>query len=225
MSNRYHSYNNKLYCTLDEYAAYFGVTKRTAYNHYYYGWLKGAFKDVGGTNRILIPIQYIQAERNPNVTIYATVSAGREEPEKDMEAEVLKLRKYCSARGYNVQEIVSEYSYGILDERPKLNTLLKNRRVKHIVVANKSAVNYFSFDFISSILTADGRELEFMMTKEPEDVGEFKKDLIDTIYVCCKKLGSKQVSYEKVRKTMVALGLVERKNLGGRPRKDKKKDD
>jgi predicted site-specific integrase-resolvase len=214
-------FNKDKFCTLEQYAAYFGITTRTAYNHYYGGRLKGAFKDIGGSNRILIPIEYIQTNPNPNVTIYATVPYSIENNREELDKEVIKLRRYCSAKCYKVQDIVTEYSYGIFEERPKLLSLLKNRYVKHVVVANKSAVNRYAFDFISAIMEADGRELEIISTKEPDDKG-FKKDLTDTLYVVCKRLGTKDVTYEDVRKSMVALGIAERKN-SGRPTKESKR--
>ena len=219
--NKRRNFNNDNYCTLGEYASYYGVTVRTAYNHYYSGRLAGAFKDVGGTNRILVPITYIKQAQNPNVTIYATVSISEENNKDALEKEVMKLRRYCTAKGYRIQNIITEFSYGIFDERPKLISILKNRYIKHVVVANKSSVNRFSFDFISAIMSADGRELEYMTSKESDET-VFKKDLTDTIYVVCKKLGTKDVSYEDVRKTMVALGIADRKSMGGRPKKKKR---
>ena len=216
------SFNKDRYCTLNQYAAYFGVTTRTAYNHFYNGRLKGAFKDIGGTNRILIPIEYIKTSPNPNVTIYATVPYNIENKRQELEKEVLKLKKYCSAKCYRVQDIITEYSYGIFEERPKLMTLLKNRYVKHIVATNKSSINRFSFDFISAIMEADGRELEIITSKETDN-SIFKKDLTDTIYVVCKKLGTKEISYEDVRRSMVALGIAERKNVKVKKKKKKQK--
>ena len=95
-------FNKDKFCTLEQYAAYFGITTRTAYNHYYGGRLKGAFKDIGGSNRILIPIEYIQTNPNPNVTIYATVPYSIENNREELDKEVIKLRRYCSAKCYKV---------------------------------------------------------------------------------------------------------------------------
>lgn len=204
-------YDSDKYCTIGQYASYFGVTRRTAYNHYYKGKIVGAFKDEGASNMILIPIEYIRVARTPNVVIYATVSGSQENRKALLDAEILKMRKYCIAKGYKVTAVVSEYSYGLFDERPKFTRLLENQYVKHIVVMSRSSVSRLSFEFIDSIMKACGREIEFISSDE-SDESLFKKELVDTIYVICQKLGSKEVTYEDVRKSMVSLGIADRKN-------------
>lgn len=198
------------YCSLSEYASFYGYTLRTAYNHYSKGRLKGAYKDPV-SKRVKVPIEYIKTIKHPNVVIYATVSPSDKDKKKAMDAEVEYIKRYCKAKAYTVIGIVKEMSSTIIEERPKLMRLLKDRHIKHIIVANRNAISRFSFDYIDALMKCDGREIEYVDNKDAE-LDVVKKDFTDVVYSLCTHFSAKDITYEDVRKALVSLGVAERKN-------------
>ena len=184
------------YCKLSDYAKKFGVTYRTAFNRFNAGKIEGALRDK--TGHILVPIEYLQAPVSTDVTVYATVATNSEEDLKRLDEQANMLVKYCNARGYRVEKVVKEISSSIIDSRPKLIDILRDRNCKHIVVERKSNVSRFGFDYIETLLETDQREIE-AVNEIDEDKEALVKDFVKVIFSICKALDGKRLPKKTIK--------------------------
>lgn len=182
------------YCKLSDYAKKYGVTYRTAFNRYNAGKLEGAVRDE--TNHICVPVEYLQGPVSTDVTIYATVASPKEQ--KQLDEQVQTLTAFCNARGYRVEKVVKEIASSIVDTRPKLNELLRDRNCKHIVVERASNVARFGFEYIQTLLETDQREIE-VMNNVDENHEALTKDFVKVIYNICKTIGGKRIPKKTIK--------------------------
>lgn len=192
------------YCKLSDYAKKFGVTYRTAFNRFNAGKLEGAIRD--NTGHICVPIEYLQGPISSDVTIYASVSGNKPEDLEALEAQAQTLVAFCNSRGYHVDRVVKEVASSITETRPKLNEILKDRNIKHIVVEHKNRLARFGYEYIETLLEQDQREIE-AMNSIAEDKEELLNDFVRVIYSVCKTLGTKRVPKKNIRQLVTKLGL------------------
>ena len=196
---------NVKFCKLSEYAKRMGITYRTAFNRYHEGRLPGAWKDDSG--HICVPIEYFYGPVSTNVTIYASVMKGIPNAKAQLEKQVQKLVDYATARGYNVLRVVKEQvELGINEQRPKLFELLADKTVKHIVVANKSNIGRFAYEYVDHMMETSSRQLE-CMNISGENIEDLKTDYSKAIYMMCKRVSNKKLTKRNIRTLLDALSL------------------
>jgi len=150
---------------LSTYAKEVGVTYKTAYQWWRAGQLD-AYQLPTGT--------IIVRETKPSamgVALYARVSSA--DQQEDVARQMLRLRDYAAARGYQVVAEVTEIASGLNDERPKLTKLLTDQRVDVIVVEQRDRLTRFGYGYIATLLGHQGRRVEAIF---PRDTGN---DLVD----------------------------------------------
>lgn len=193
------------FCKLSEYAKRMGITYRTAFNRYHEGRLPGAWKDDSG--HICVPIEYFYGPVSTNVTIYASVMKGIPNARAQLDKQVQKLIDYANARGYNILKVVKEQvEIGINESRPKLFEILADKTIKHIVVANKSNIGRFAYEYVDHMLETSARQLE-CMNVTGENIEELKIDYSKAIYMMCKRVGGKKMSKRNIRTLLDSLSL------------------
>lgn len=193
------------YCKLSDYAKKFGVTYRTAFNHYKEGKFEGAKKTA--KNRIIIPKRYINASVSNNVVIYAAVNSRKE---NDILNERLdRLTMYCNAKGYKVEKVVKEINnvsdgQTLEENRPKLYNLIKDNNIKHIVIDNKSQVSYVGYEYLKAALQAEAREIETMNdTVYKED--DYKQSIVDFVYDVYKECSDMKITKQQIKNKLDEL--------------------
>ena len=112
--------------------------------------------------------------------------------------QVQTLTAFCNARGYRVEKVVKEIASSIVDTRPKLTELLRDRNCKHIVVERASNVARFGFEYIQTLLETDQREIE-VMNNVDENHEALTKDFVKVIYNICKTIGGKRIPKKTIK--------------------------
>src|SRR5713226_2824457 len=156
---------------LSQYAKQQGISYRNALRWFRDGTIQG-YQAPSGT--IIVterePMQAVQ-----KVAIYARVSSAEHRANLERQAE--RLTQYCTARGYQVAQVVKEIASGVTDSRPKLLSLLKDTSITRIVVEHKDRLTRFGFHYIESLLETQGRTLEVVNVAE-NDKEDLMADLV-----------------------------------------------
>ena len=108
-----------------------------------------------------------KSEQKSGVALYARVSSS--DQKNDCERQLLRLREYAAARGYQIQKEVIEIASGLNDQRPKLSKLLTDKSIGKIIVEHKDRLTRFGFNYLSQLMETDGRSIEVMIETDTKD--------------------------------------------------------
>jgi len=112
--------------------------------------------------------------------IYARVSSS--DQKSDLERQVEYLKEYCSAKGYNVIDIIIDVASGLNEKRRGLKKLFEyvvNRKVDVAVISYKDRLTRFGFRYLEDFFNSHGVRIEVVFGEEPKDLQhELIEDLI-----------------------------------------------
>jgi putative resolvase len=188
---------------LSHYAKQLGVTYRTAWNWYNTGKLSGYQTPTGTiivteTHRVAAQPQ----NKSNKTVVYARVSAA--ENKSNLESQTRRLLDYCAAKGYQVEQVVSEIGSGVNDRRPRLLKLLTDESVGRIVVEHKDRLTRFGFNYLEALLKMQGREIEVINLADngKEDLVE---DFAAIVTSFCARLYGQRGSKRRTKKLIAEL--------------------
>src|SRR5258708_12928462 len=187
---------------LSEYDKQQGISYRTALRWFRDGSIQG-YQAPSGT--ILVterePMQSVQ-----KVAIYVRVSSLEHRANLERQAE--RLTQYCTARGYQVSQVVKEIASGVNESRPKLLSLLKDTSITLVVVEHRDRLTRFGFPYIDALFTVQGRMIEVVNPAE-NDKEELLPDLPGIIYSFCPRLYGHRPAKPKTEKLVEQLQAKE----------------
>lgn len=166
---------------LSQYAKQQGISYRTALRWFRSGAIAG-YQAPSGT---IIVREDEPAKAVQHVAIYARVSSPEHRANLNRQAE--RLIAYCTARGYQISQVVKEIGSGVNDNRPKFLALLADPTISRIVVEHKDRGTRFGFRYIETLLQTTGREIEVVNVAE-NDTEDLLSDLTSIIYSFCARL-------------------------------------
>lgn len=112
--------------------------------------------------------------------IYARVSSS--DQRSDLERQVEYLKEYCSAKGYNVVNILTDIASGLNEKRRGLKKLFDyvvNGKIDVVVVSYKDRLTRFGFGYLEEFFNSHGVRIEVVFGDEPKDLQqELIEDLI-----------------------------------------------
>jgi putative resolvase len=183
---------------LSQYAKQQGISYSTALRWWKAGQIKG-YQAPSGT----IIVQADEPhERTQKVAIYARVSTASHKANLERQAE--RLMQYCSARGYQVSQVVKEIASGVNDSRPKLLSLLKDTSITHIVVEHRDCLTRFGFHYLETLLQAQGRTIEVVNVAE-NDKEDLIADLVAIVYSFTARLYGQRRAKRKAERIVAEL--------------------
>lgn len=165
----------QMYYKLSEYASKKSITYTTAWSHFNRGLILGAFKDESG--HVLIPI--INEIDYSNVVLYSRVSSN--EMKENLIRQELRLNEYAIRNNYNIIKSVKEVGSGMNDNRPKLNSLLKDDSWSSLIVENKDRLTRFGFNYLKILLENHNKRI-IVVNENYEDKHSLMEDLVSIIY-------------------------------------------
>lgn len=167
--------------TLKDYANEHGIKYRAAWNRFRAGKIPSAFKDEFG--KILIPEDV--PDRKSKVVCYARVSSS--ENRNNLESQADRLVKYSNAVGLGVNCVVKEIGSGLNDRRRKLNSILQDPEVTHIIVEHKDRLTRFGFEYLR--ILASFRGITLVIINEVEnDRDDLMLDFVSLVTSFCARL-------------------------------------
>lgn len=143
------------------------------------------------------------------VTIYARVSSA--EHTDTLERQANRLADYRAAKGYQIAYVVKEIASGVNDRRPKLQTLLKESSITLIVVEHRDRLTCFGFDYIETLLEAQGRKIEVVNQSDTEKE-DLLNDLASIIYSFCARLYGQRRAKRKTERLVEQLQAEEKED-------------
>jgi len=159
---------------LSTYAKQHGISYKTAWRWYKAGMLD-AYKTETGT--VLVRDLKQEQALTGRIALYARVSSiGQKE---DLDRQLVRLKDYAAARGYQVSKEVTEIASGLNDMRPKLEKLLADTSIGIIIVEKRDRLTRFGSHYIETLLEAQGRHVEMIFQSDTGD--ELVDDFVSVI--------------------------------------------
>jgi predicted site-specific integrase-resolvase len=180
---------------LSDWAKKQGISYRTAWNMFKNSLLPTAYKLPSGT--IIIPDE-IDIKKEYNV-VYARVSNSKNKPNLESQAE--RITQFCLAKGWIVNEIVKECASGLNDSRPKLQKILKDKKVSRIVVEHKDRLTRFGFEYIKTLF--DGEIV--ILNESKDDKEDLISDFTSIITSFCARIYGQRRSQRKTEQLIKEL--------------------
>jgi predicted site-specific integrase-resolvase len=159
--------------TLRTYAKEHGIRYRAAWNRFNLGKIDGAFRDNLG--HILIPED---SKREPYVVCYARVSSS--ENKHNLDSQMDRLVAFANAKGYVVRESVKECGSGLNDTRRKLQRILNNPLVTHIIVEHKDRLTRFGFSYLEQWMQMRGCQIT-VINVQANDRDDLMQDFVSLV--------------------------------------------
>lgn len=173
---------------ISQYAHLHNVTTRTVWNWYYRGIIKC---ERDATNHLWVVEDDPNHGKELHYAVYARVSSS--ENKSNLESQAQRLVDFCNARGNKVTKVVKETGSGLNDNRPKLEALLKDPSIDVIVIEHKDRLTRFGFNYIETLLKAQGRSIE-VVNQVDGDIEDLTQDFVSVITSFCARIYGKRRS-------------------------------
>ncbi len=182
---------------LSKWAKLNSYSYRGAFNLYQNDQIPGAFKNATGT--ILVELDEKTDNKANYTVVYTRVSSS--ENKKNLDTQAQRIKDYCFANGWIVNDVVKECASGINDTRPKLDKILNNKKITRIVVEHKDRLTRFGFNYIKTLF--DGEIVVINETKTDEQ--DLMQDFVSIITSFCARIYGKRRSNRKTTKIIKEL--------------------
>jgi predicted site-specific integrase-resolvase len=183
---------------ISQYAKLNHVTIRTIWN-----WIADGRLTIEKTktNRTLII-----EDNNPikqRVVVYARVSSS--ENKSNLESQKQRLLDFASAKGYIVEDVITEIGSGLNDQRPKLEKILVDRSITHIIVEHKDRLARFGLNYIQKLLELDNRKIEIINNVDDNKQDDLMQDFVSIITSFCARLYGQRRTKRNTEKLITQL--------------------
>ena len=182
---------------ISQYAKKNNVTIRTVWN-----WIKNGNVLTEKTKTGGWLIVENEEVKNEKVFVYARVSSS--ENKDNLEKQKERLINYCNAKGYKVDGVVTEIGSGLNDCRPKLEKILLDKTINHIVIEHKDRIARFGLNYITKLLDLDGRKIEIINNTE-NDRDDLMQDFVSIITYFTDRLYGQRRTKRKTEKLIEIL--------------------
>jgi putative resolvase len=149
---------------LSQYAKKAGISYKTAWRWYKAGTLDAYQTPTG---MVVVRDPHMERPTTGRIALYARVSSA--DQKSDLERQVQRLRDYAAARGYQIAKEVTEIASGLNDSRPKFLKLLADPTIGTIIVEHKDRSTRFGWNYITTLMEAQGRRMEAVFPDETKD--------------------------------------------------------
>jgi putative resolvase len=185
------------------------ISRPTMYNWEKKGIVK--FHKIGSINFIsdedrnkLLNIKPIKKEER-NV-IYCRVSSTVNK--SNLETQKERMINYANAKGYKVQEVITEFGSGINDKRPKLEKLLKEQNFTKLIIEHKDRLTRLGFNYIETLLKKNDIEIE-VVNNVDTDEEDIIQDFVSIITSFTARIYGKRRSKRKTELLIKELKEVD----------------
>lgn len=136
----------------------------------------------------------LSSKIDKKIVIYTRVSTNNQKDSLNNQIEFLK--NYANARGYIVDEIITDIGSGLNYNRKKWNEMIANcinQKIKTIIISNKDRFIRFGYDWFEQFLLSYGVSIIVVNNDKLSPNKELIQDLISIIHIfSCKIYGLKK---------------------------------
>ena len=118
-----------------------------------------------------------------NIVIYCRVSSNSQKP--DLKSQIEFLRQYANAKGYIVDEIITDIGSGLNYNRKKWNELLEKiqeKRISKVIVSHKDRFIRFGYEWFEKFVESCGCTIEVVNNETTSPQEEMIQDLVSIIH-------------------------------------------
>jgi putative resolvase len=186
---------------LSQYAKKAGISYKTAWR-----WYKAGTLDAYQTPTGMVVVRDPQMERigTGRIALYARVSSA--DQKRGLERQVQRLRDYAAARGYQVAKEVTEIASGLNESRPKFLKLLADPTIGTIIVEHKDRSTRFGWNYITTLMEAQGRRMEAVFPDETKD--DLVNDFVSIITSMAARIYGRRGSRRKAERIKLCVEQV-----------------
>lgn len=183
---------------LSDWATKNDICYQTAWNMYKQGLIPNAIKTSTGSIRVVEPVPV----KPEFVVTYARVSSSENRSNLDSQNE--RLREFCAAMGWEVDQSIKEIGSGLNDNRAKLVKLLADGRVSKLVVEHKDRLTRFGFHYIEILCKHISCEL-VVINNEEDQQKDLVEDFVSVITAFCARIYGQRRSKRATEKLIESL--------------------
>ena len=181
---------------LSKWAKEIGISYKAAWRMFSNGKIEGAYQLPTGT--IIVPEKKVTTK--DYTVVYARVSSTQNKT--NLEQQAKRVADFCAAKGWVVQQLVTECASGLNDNRPKLIKLLTDPKVTRIVVEHKDRLTRFGFNYLKTLC-----EAEIVVINEVvENEADLMQDFVSLVTSFGARLYGRRHSRRKIEQLIASLG-------------------
>lgn len=139
--------------------------------------------------------------QSKSTAIYARVSS--HDQKKDLDGQVARMSIYAANHGLIVTQVLTEIGSGLNGKRKKLLRTLSDPAIDVILVEHKDRLTRFGFEYIETLLSAQGRRV--IVADENEVSDDLVRDMIEVLTSFCARLYGKRSARNKALKAIEAM--------------------
>ena len=117
------------------------------------------------------------------IVIYCRVSSNSQKP--DLQSQIEFLKQYANAKGYIVDEIITDIGSGLNYNRKKWIDLLariQEKRISKVIVSHKDRFIRFGYEWFEKFVESCGCEIEVLNNETTSPQEEMIQDLVSIIH-------------------------------------------
>lgn len=117
-----------------------------------------------------------------NTVIYCRVSSNSQKP--NLQSQIEFLKQYANAKGYIVDEIITDIGSGLNYNRKKWNYLLhkiEEKRISRVLISHKDRFIRFGYEWFEKYVSSRGCEIEVVNNEVTSPQEEMIQDLVSII--------------------------------------------
>jgi predicted site-specific integrase-resolvase len=137
------------------------------------------------------------------VALYARVSSS--DQLADLDRQLVRLVEYATRKGWPVVAAIKEVGSGMNATRPKLLKILRDPKVKTVLVEHRERLTRLGFEQIEAVLYASGRRIQVVEEKEIAD--DLVRDMTEVLTSFCARLYGRRAAR---RRALVAVEAAQR---------------
>lgn len=134
--------------------------------------------------------------------LYARVSSS--ENKINLESQAERLKQFAIANGWVINEIVKECASGLNDHRPKLEKILRDKKVTRLVVEHSDRLTRFGLNYLKILCDILGCKLVIINEAEDEKT-DLIQDFISVITSFCARIYGQRRCKRKTEKLIEEL--------------------
>lgn len=176
-----------------------GIHHKTAYKWYKNGKMPYPTYKIGPKT---IVVEVPDQDNSENQTVvYARVSS--HEQKEDLERQTGRILQYAIEQGIRIDSVEKEISSGLNENRPKLNKILQDPNIKHIIVEHKDRLGRHNITPIISALKATGRKVTIINNTEAKD--DLVEDVLSLLTSYAAKIYGKKSAKNRAQRAIKHL--------------------